>query len=148
MTTTAITLGAVQRARRAKGGVATPRPRRRAAARKVDLPAEFVALWFIEHYDKYDDVDFEREYKFDPRRRWRFDLAHVDSEVAIEFDGATHAQGRHTRGKGYEADQVRTNAAVAAGWVVLRYTTQMLRRNPSACVAQVRAVIEMRLRRA
>ena len=66
---------------------------------------------------------YTEEYKFHATRRWRFDFAYPDLKLAIEAEGCVYAQGRHTRGKGYEGDCKKYNAAALDGWVVLRYTT-------------------------
>lgn len=68
----------------------------------------------------------ETEYRFDPSRRWRFDLAWPARKVAVEIDGAIWTGGRHVRGHGYEADCEKLNAAVEQGWRVFRYTTRMV----------------------
>lgn len=57
---------------------------------------------------------------------WRFDLAWPDLMLAAEVDGATWAGGRHTRGKGYEGDCRKVNAATVLGWRVLRFTGDMV----------------------
>jgi very-short-patch-repair endonuclease len=67
------------------------------------------------------------EYRFHPTRRWRFDLAWPDKSIAVEVDGAVYTGGRHTRGKGFENDMEKVNAAVLAGWAVLRFSTGMVR---------------------
>jgi very-short-patch-repair endonuclease len=67
-----------------------------------------------------------REYRFSPPRRWRFDYAWPDRRIALEIEGGTYNGGRHVRGKGYEADCEKYNAAALAGWTVLRVTTAML----------------------
>jgi len=64
----------------------------------------------------------EREYRFDPTRRWRFDFAWPQYKLAVEVEGVTWAGGRHQRVSGYEADAEKYNAAAAAGWKVLRFT--------------------------
>ena len=67
----------------------------------------------------------EREVRFAwaaMRRAWRLDLAWRAFMLAVEVDGATWTQGRHTRGAGYEADCEKLNAAVLLGWRVLRFT--------------------------
>jgi very-short-patch-repair endonuclease len=64
----------------------------------------------------------EREYRFDPVRRWRFDFAWPDFRLAVEVDGGTWSAGRHSRGPGFEADAEKLNAATALGWRVFRYT--------------------------
>ena len=67
-----------------------------------------------------------REYRFAPPRRWRFDYAWPDRRLALEVEGGTWAGGRHVRGKGYEGDCEKYNAAALLGWTVLRVTTAML----------------------
>jgi very-short-patch-repair endonuclease len=69
----------------------------------------------------------EREYRFAPPRRWRFDFAWPERKVAVEVDGGTWTGGRHTSGSGFAADLEKLNAAVTLGWRVLRYTTTMIR---------------------
>ena len=86
-------------------------------------------------------------------RRWRLDFQWTDRgpdynrngcgedcecrrpNVAVEIDGGvwpsrqkdgTLAVGRHVRGKGYENDCRKLNAASAAGWIVLRFTPGMV----------------------
>ena len=67
------------------------------------------------------------EHRFAPPRRWRFDLAWPSLRLALEIEGGTWTGGRHVRGKGYERDCDKYNAAALAGWTVLRATTAMLR---------------------
>lgn len=81
-----------------------------------------------------------REFRFHPARRWRFDFAWPDLMLAVEIDGGVYSGGRHTRGKGFEADCEKLNASAVRGWTVLRYTAGMLRR-PDA-LADLRAVLE------
>lgn len=69
----------------------------------------------------------EREFRFDPARRWRFDFAWPDHRVALEIEGGTWTAGRHTRGKGFEADCEKYSAAAIYGWCVIRATTSQVR---------------------
>ena len=64
----------------------------------------------------------EREYRFAPPRRWRFDFCWPDRMLAVEVEGAIWkgSKGRHTSGKGYEADCEKYNTAAIAGWRALR----------------------------
>lgn len=64
----------------------------------------------------------EREYRFDPVRRWKFDWAWPQYRLAVEEEGGAFTQGRHTRGAGFLKDMEKYNAAALAGWRVLRYT--------------------------
>jgi very-short-patch-repair endonuclease len=68
----------------------------------------------------------EREYRF-CERRWRFDFAWPDFRLAVEAEGATFANGRHSRGTGYEKDCEKYNAAALQGWAVLRFTGKMIK---------------------
>jgi very-short-patch-repair endonuclease len=83
------------------------------------------------------------EYKFHPRRKWRFDCAFPDHMVAVELDGGTFMNGRHTRGAGYAGDCEKINAATVMGWKVLRYTSDMLNNDPESVIGQVRALLEV-----
>lgn len=68
----------------------------------------------------------EREYRFDPERRWRFDFAWPAHRVAVEVDGGVWTGGRHVRGAGFERDCEKFNAAQLAAWLVLRVTPAMV----------------------
>jgi len=66
----------------------------------------------------------EREYRFDPSRRWRFDFAYPDKKIAIECEGGIWANGRHNRGSGYVKDCEKYNTAAVLGWRIIRITTE------------------------
>ncbi len=68
----------------------------------------------------------QREFRFAPPRRWRFDLAWLDRLLALEVDGGTWVRGRHSRGIGTRKDAEKLNEAQLAGWTVLRATTDMV----------------------
>lgn len=63
------------------------------------------------------------EHRFHPVRKWRFDLAFLQSKVAIEIHGGIWSGGRHTRGMGFENDREKINEAQIMGWKVLEYST-------------------------
>lgn len=63
------------------------------------------------------------EHRFHPKRKWRFDVAFPERKIAAEIDGAVWTQGRHTQGKGFIADQEKTNEAQLLGWKVYRFVT-------------------------
>lgn len=66
----------------------------------------------------------EKEWKFHPVRKWRFDYSIPKYKIAIEIDGGVWTYGRHNRSAGYLADMEKFNAAAALGWVVLKFTPQ------------------------
>ena len=65
----------------------------------------------------------EREHRFHPERRWRFDFAWPSLMIAVECDGGAYSNGRHNRGPGYEEDCIKLAEATILGWSVLRFTT-------------------------
>lgn len=66
---------------------------------------------------------FIREYRFDEKRKWRFDFADPVSRIAIEIEGGAWTYGRHNRSEGFIQDCEKYNAAAVHGWRVLRYAT-------------------------
>jgi very-short-patch-repair endonuclease len=70
---------------------------------------------------------FEREYRFHPTRRWRFDFAWPDHKIATEVEGLSQGASRHTTFQGYAEDNVKYNAAALMGWRVLRFTQSQVR---------------------
>jgi very-short-patch-repair endonuclease len=80
-----------------------------------------------------------REHRF-CARRWRFDFAWPAQKLALEIDGAVWVQGRHTRGVGVEADNVKLAAAVIQGWRVLRVTPGQVQKG--LAVAWVQQALE------
>jgi hypothetical protein len=77
--------------------------------------------------------DLEREYRFDPGRRWQFDRAWVERKVAFEIDGGAwkvgkdgQRGGRHNRPLGFRNDCEKANAAAALGWRVCHLTSDMV----------------------
>lgn len=86
-------------------------------------------------------VKFEREYRFNSARRWRFDWSIPEYKIGIEYEGSTWASGRHTRGAGYAKDCEKYNSAACLGWRVLRYTSDMIRDNPSQIIDNVMTII-------
>lgn len=77
------------------------------------------------------------EYGFDKfaGRRHRFDWAFIDERIGIEVDGGQWMTlgGRHAR----DSDREKMNLAAEMGWLVFRFSTDMLRRDPAGCVEQV-----------
>jgi len=80
----------------------------------------------------------EREYRFAPPRRWRFDFAWSDRKLAVEVEGGIWVRGRHNRGAGFARDCEKYNTAALLGWWVLRFTPGMIRNG-----AAIESIIEV-----
>ena len=68
----------------------------------------------------------EAEVKFHPKRKWRVDFLFRKQALAVEIEGGTWSNGRHTRGKGFAADIAKYNELTKMGYRLLRYTTEMV----------------------
>lgn len=71
----------------------------------------------------------ERELRFHPPRRWRFDFAWPDVMLACEVEGLTRNSntGRHQTIKGAKGDMEKYEQALLDGWVVYRCHRDMIR---------------------
>lgn len=107
------------RPRSAKGK--TPKSQFRPRTKIQQLTSDLFMCWCVAHGLPKP----EREYKFHPLRRFRFDYAWPDT-VALEVEGGVFTGGRHTRGAGFVRDMEKYNLAALEGWKVLRYTPQQL----------------------
>lgn len=58
---------------------------------------------------------------------WKFDFAYPDIKLAIECEGGLYSDGRHVRGKGYEDDLEKYNAALILGWQVYRCSNRLIK---------------------
>jgi very-short-patch-repair endonuclease len=73
---------------------------------------------------RVDGLKPEREFRFHPERKWRFDFAWPEHKLAVEIEGL--GGGRHQRMAGFKADCEKYNAALLQGWSVFRFTTDMV----------------------
>ena len=96
---------------------------------------------FAYHWRVLGGPPLTREHRFAPPRRWRLDFAHLPTRVAVECEGGVWTGGRHVRGRGFEADAEKYNAAASMGWAVFRLTSGMLRRDPAGCIEPIIAAI-------
>ena len=80
-------------------------------------------LWHIQAFRLPDPI---LEHAFHPKRRWRFDFAWPERKVAVEVEGGTWSDGRHTTGSGFEKDCEKYNQATLLGWKVFRFTSGMI----------------------
>ena len=63
---------------------------------------------------------------------WRFDLAWPALMFAVEIEGGAWTGGRHTRGKGFEADLVKYGAAQLLGWTIYRCGSALVKSGGAA----------------
>lgn len=75
------------------------------------------------------DQGLQREYRFHPVRRWRFDFAWPGRMLAMEIQGGIWLGGRggHTSGSGVTRDCKKGLDAVLMGWRVIYATPAMIR---------------------
>ena len=83
--------------------------------------------WKSDPYAIYFPQGGIPEYRFAPPRRWRFDRAWLEYNLAVEIEGGVWTGGRHTRGSGFVNDLEKYNHAVMLGWRILRFTPQQVR---------------------
>lgn len=105
------------------------------------LERAFQAVW---RTIASDEVEPQREFVFHPTRKWRLDFAWPAERVAVELDGATYTGGRHVTGSGYAKDCEKANAAAGLDWAILRYTSDMWRKDPEGIINEIRAVLARR----
>ena len=65
---------------------------------------------------------WQKELRFHPERRWRFDYACPDRKVAVEIEGNVFNYGRHNNPMGFVKDCEKYGVATSMGWKVLRFT--------------------------
>lgn len=107
-------------------------------------PSALEAL-FAQQIAAYGVPEPEREHMFHPVRRWRFDFSWPALRLAVEIEGGTWAQGRHTSGAGFEADCLKYNEAALLGWCVLRFTGGMVKSGEAAAyTVKAKQIIEGR----
>ena len=87
-----------------------------------------------------------REAKFHPVRQWKFDFAWSAYGVALEVDGGSWQQGRHTRGAGFKNDADKRNEAQLLGWIVLSCTPAEIKKKVAILTLLTRALTPSRLR--
>lgn len=66
------------------------------------------------------------EHKFHVTRRWRFDYAWPEHQLALEVEGGVWVGGRHTSGAGFVKDMEKYNEAACMGWRIIRCQPRQL----------------------
>lgn len=106
-------------------GAKRKRGTKRPKVKSQKVPNEFEAKLALEL--KALKIDFEQEFKFHPRRKWRADFHLKGRMILIEVEGGIWSGGRHTRGKGYIGDMEKYNAATMLGYQVIRFSTEQVK---------------------
>ncbi len=85
-------------------------------------------LWLFLCHEHPDD--WVREYRFHPKRRWRFDFALIPQKIAVEVDGLVYGnrKGGHQTAQGFENDREKDIHAMLLGWKVVRVTPSMVKK--------------------
>lgn len=109
----------------------------------MSTPSTLEILFYNQLKDEQLPVPVH-EHPFASNRKWRFDFAWPDKMLAVEIEGGTWTQGRHSRPKGFSDDCQKYNHAALLGWRVLRYTGDMVRKGEA--VDQVRIALLGRLK--
>lgn len=71
-------------------------------------------------------IAVERECRFAPPRRFRFDFVLRDEMIAVEVEGGGWSGGRHTRGAGFKNDIEKYDIAARMGYTVYRCDPSMV----------------------
>ncbi len=82
----------------------------------------------------------EREIQWHLTRKWAADFAWFSAKLMVEVEGGTWAQGRHTRGQGFDNDCEKYNNATLDGWRVLRVTAKQI--DNGEAVAWIRKALD------
>ena len=98
-----------------------PRLRFRAKQSPSRLEERFLLLW-----KAAKGPPLEREYRFDAKRRWRADFAHLQARCLIEVEGGIWVNGRHNRSAGFNADLGKYLEAGLQGWRVFRFGSEQI----------------------
>ncbi len=67
-------------------------------------------------------LDYKKEYRFNDKRKFKFDFCLPTQKIGIEYEGLHSDKSRHTQINGYSNDVIKYNLALIDGWRVLRYT--------------------------
>lgn len=101
------------------------RSKRRMTVKKERVVSEGEAT-LAQHLKSYN-IEFQAEFEFHPKRKWRADFLLIGKMILIEVEGGIWSNGRHTRGKGYQEDMVKYNSAQELGYSVYRYSTEQVK---------------------
>lgn len=73
---------------------------------------------FFLYWKSLGGPEIEKEFRFHPKRRWRFDAAIPSKKIGIEINGGIWVKSGHSSGTGLTRDAEKLNEAVFEGWRV------------------------------
>lgn len=92
-----------------------------AANKKVSVEKNTIELYLKQLVQSGIIKEYQTEFKFDDKRKFRFDWYIPELRLAIEYEGIISEKSRHTTIAGYTKDLVKYNLALISGFKVLRY---------------------------
>jgi very-short-patch-repair endonuclease len=105
-----------------------PEPKKTPTPLKSPLAAIFEEMW--------DGPELIPEHRFDAQRKWRFDYAIPEHRIAIELEGGIHSRKGHASPEQFIKDCSKYNHATAAGWLVFRLASGMMKPEHVGLVAR------------
>lgn len=100
---------------------------------------EFAQLWV----SYYPGIDLVTQHRYNPKRKFTLDFAHLPSKTAVEVNGAIWSKGGHNTGRGLLRDYRKALDAATLGWLVLPIAPDDF--SPET-LAKIAAVIQLRSR--
>lgn len=81
--------------------------------------------WNLLYWGNEKMLELKPEYRFDEKRKWRFDWAYPAVKIAVEYEGIftkDKSKTGHTSITGVMQDVEKYNAAMVLGWKIVRVT--------------------------
>lgn len=104
-------------------------------------PSELEALLML-HIRAHKIPTPMAEYKFNPKRKFRFDFAWPDYLFAVEIEGGIWINGRHNTGIGFENDCIKYQDGILLGWDIYRVTGGMIK--SGMAINTIKTILEMK----
>lgn len=104
------------------------------------LEEKFISIW----QQNYPQIKLAREYRFHPKRQFRFDFAHPLTSIGIECQGGIWGgKMGHNSGSGISRDCEKICLAASMGWLAFPLTEQMI--NPQYLKMIAKTILNRRI---